>query len=100
MSSRVSGEDCAYTVQRLQRVDMFLQRAVPTQPSDENSSLHALKLFVCKYFFCLLHCSYQWPTLSIERLGLYGNKDSPSVREGTFPQNWVLSIYISLPASA
>ncbi|KAI8435062.1 hypothetical protein MSG28_003473 [Choristoneura fumiferana] len=46
MSSRVSGEDCAFTVQRLQRVDMFLQRAVPTQPSDENSSLHALKLFV------------------------------------------------------
>ncbi|XP_063620313.1 nuclear pore complex protein Nup154 [Cydia splendana] len=46
MSSRVTGEDCAFIVQKLQRVAAFLQRAVPSQHSDENSSLHALKLFV------------------------------------------------------
>ncbi|CAG9783700.1 unnamed protein product [Diatraea saccharalis] len=46
MSSNVTGEDCAYIVQRLQRVASFMQRIVAPKHSDEHASLHALKLFI------------------------------------------------------
>ncbi|CAH0604650.1 unnamed protein product [Chrysodeixis includens] len=46
MSSRVTGEDCAYIVQKLQRVSAFMQRTLAPPHSDEHTSLQALKLFI------------------------------------------------------
>ncbi|XP_013146024.1 PREDICTED: nuclear pore complex protein Nup155 [Papilio polytes] len=46
MSSRVTGEDCAYIVRKLQRVAAFLQRPLGPPHTDEHASLHALKLFI------------------------------------------------------
>ncbi|XP_068630123.1 nuclear pore complex protein Nup154 [Battus philenor] len=46
MSSKVTGEDCAYVVKKLQRVSTFLQRPIAPPQSEENASLHALKLFI------------------------------------------------------
>ncbi|XP_045533770.1 nuclear pore complex protein Nup154 [Papilio machaon] len=46
MSSRVTGEDCAYIVRKLQRVALFLQRPLGPPHTDEHASLHALKLFI------------------------------------------------------
>ncbi|KAF9410958.1 hypothetical protein HW555_010090, partial [Spodoptera exigua] len=46
MSSKVTGEDCAYIVQKLQRVAAFMQRTLAPPHSDEHASLQALKLFI------------------------------------------------------
>ncbi|KAM3963496.1 nuclear pore complex protein Nup154 [Aphomia sociella] len=46
MSSMVTGEDCAYIAQKLQRVSAFMQRTLAPPHSDEHASLHALKLFI------------------------------------------------------
>ncbi|GBP10894.1 Nuclear pore complex protein Nup154 [Eumeta japonica] len=46
MSSKITGEDCAYVVQKLQRVASFLQRVVSLPHSEEQASLHALKIFI------------------------------------------------------
>ncbi|XP_026329328.1 nuclear pore complex protein Nup154 [Hyposmocoma kahamanoa] len=56
MVSRVTGEDCAYIVQRLQRVAAFTQRIGAPPHTDEHASLQALKLFI---------------TLAIEMLSLW-----------------------------
>ncbi|CAG4909693.1 unnamed protein product [Colias eurytheme] len=46
MSSKVTGEDCAYIVKKLQRVAAFIQRVVAPPHSDEQASIHALKIFI------------------------------------------------------
>lgn len=46
MSSKVTGEDCAYVVQKLQRVAGFMQRTLAPPHSEEHASLQALKLFI------------------------------------------------------
>ncbi|XP_045785150.1 nuclear pore complex protein Nup154 [Maniola jurtina] len=46
MSSKVTGEDCAYIVMKLQRVAAFVQRLMAPPHSEEQASLHALKLFI------------------------------------------------------
>ncbi|XP_052750627.1 nuclear pore complex protein Nup154 [Galleria mellonella] len=46
MCSKVTGEDCAYIAQKLQRVCAFMQRTLAPPHSDEHASLHALKLFI------------------------------------------------------
>ncbi|XP_063822152.1 nuclear pore complex protein Nup154 [Ostrinia nubilalis] len=46
MSSNVTGEDCAFTVQKLQRAAAFAQRVVAPPHSDEHASLQALKMFI------------------------------------------------------
>ncbi|XP_072943957.1 nuclear pore complex protein Nup154 [Epargyreus clarus] len=46
MSSKVTGEDCAYVVGKLQRAATFIQRVVAPPHSDEQASLHALKMFL------------------------------------------------------
>ncbi|XP_069365133.1 nuclear pore complex protein Nup154 [Maniola hyperantus] len=46
MSSKVTGEDCAYIVKKLQRVAAFVQRLMAPPHSEEQASLHALKLFI------------------------------------------------------
>ncbi|CAK1581968.1 unnamed protein product [Parnassius mnemosyne] len=46
MSSRITGEDCAYIVKKLQRVVAFMQRPLAPPHSEEHASLHALKLFI------------------------------------------------------
>ncbi|KAL0842019.1 hypothetical protein ABMA28_014235 [Loxostege sticticalis] len=46
MCSNVTGEDCAYIVQKLQRVAGFMQRVVAPPHSDEHASLQALKLYI------------------------------------------------------
>ncbi|XP_023943990.2 nuclear pore complex protein Nup154 [Bicyclus anynana] len=56
MSSKVTGEDCAYIAKKLQRVAAFVQRLMAPPHSDEQASLHALKLFI---------------TMSIEMLSLW-----------------------------
>ncbi|CAB3242107.1 unnamed protein product [Arctia plantaginis] len=56
MSSKVTGEDCAYIVQKLQRVASFMQCTLAPPHSEEHASLQALKLFI---------------TLAIEMLSLW-----------------------------
>lgn len=51
MCSNVTGEDCAYIVQKLQRVAGFMQRVVAPPHSDEHASLQALKLYISAYTF-------------------------------------------------
>ncbi|CAK1552084.1 unnamed protein product [Leptosia nina] len=46
MSSKVTGEDCAFIVKKLQRVASFMQRVVAPPHSEEQSSIHALKIFI------------------------------------------------------
>ncbi|XP_038215888.1 nuclear pore complex protein Nup154 [Zerene cesonia] len=46
MSSKVTGEDCAFIVKKLQRVASFIQRVVAPPHSDEQASIHALKIFI------------------------------------------------------
>ncbi|XP_026495219.2 nuclear pore complex protein Nup155 [Vanessa tameamea] len=46
MSSKVTGEDCAYIVKKLQRVSAFIQRVVAPPHTEEQASLHALKQFI------------------------------------------------------
>ncbi|XP_045519163.1 nuclear pore complex protein Nup154 [Pieris brassicae] len=46
MSSKVTGEDCAFIVKKLQRVSSFMQRVVAPPHSDEQASIHALKIFI------------------------------------------------------
>lgn len=46
MVSRVTGEDCAFIVQRLQRVAAFTQRIGAPPHTEEHASLQALKLFI------------------------------------------------------
>ncbi|XP_075969524.1 nuclear pore complex protein Nup154 [Anticarsia gemmatalis] len=46
MSSKVTGEDCAYIVQKLHRVAAFMQRTLAPPHSEEHASLQALKLFI------------------------------------------------------
>ncbi|XP_041977071.1 nuclear pore complex protein Nup154 [Aricia agestis] len=46
MTSKVTGEDCAYIVKKLQRVANFLQRVAAPPHSEENASIHALKLYI------------------------------------------------------
>lgn len=53
MSSKVTGEDCAYVVQKLQRVAAFMQRTLVPTHSEEHASLQALKLFISKNILAL-----------------------------------------------
>lgn len=55
MSSKVTGEDCAYIVQKLQRVAAFMQRTLAPPHSDEHASLQALKLFISEYSALLIN---------------------------------------------
>ncbi|KAJ0180486.1 hypothetical protein K1T71_003890 [Dendrolimus kikuchii] len=46
MCSKVTGEDCAYVVQKLRRVAAFMQRNFAPPHTEEHSSLQALKYFI------------------------------------------------------
>ncbi|OWR42917.1 Nuclear pore complex protein Nup155 [Danaus plexippus plexippus] len=46
MSSNVTGEDCAYIAKKLQRVSAFMQRVGAPPHTEEQASLHALKMFI------------------------------------------------------
>lgn len=58
MSSKVTGEDCAYIIQKLQRVASFMQCTLAPPHSEEHASLQALKLFISKYIITIkmIHC--------------------------------------------
>lgn len=53
MVTRVTSEDCAYVVQRLQRAAAFAQRIGAPPHSEEHASLHALKLFISMTVFLI-----------------------------------------------
>lgn len=53
MSSKVTGEDCAYIVKKLQRVSAFMRVVAATQP-EEQASLHSLKLFISECYIFIV----------------------------------------------
>lgn len=57
MSSNVTGEDCAYIAKKLQRVSAFMQRVGAPPHTEEQASLHALKMFISKFHDTLAICT-------------------------------------------